>query len=251
ALYRKHFSSDCLFIQFFGAAEAPGPVLLYFVDTEMQLPDNKVPLGYVAEGAEVLLFDENGEEVGNNRMGEIAVKSRYLALGYWRQPERTCTAFRPDPAGGDARIYYTGDLGRRLSDGGLEHLGRKDWQVKIRGYRIEVVEVERALLEMPAIAEAAVMPWEFQDRDARLVAYLVPAQDASVTVSELRRLLQEKLPEYMVPSAFVWLQALPLTPSGKINRRALPSPNQAMPVLEEPFVAPHTPVEQQVAASWS
>jgi amino acid adenylation domain-containing protein len=251
ALYRKHFSSDCLFIQFFGAAETPGPVLLYFVDAEIQLPDNKVPLGYVAEGAEVLLFDENGEEVGQNRIGEIAVKSRYLAFGYWRQPELTQAVFRPDPSGGDARIYLTGDLGRRLSDGCLEHLGRKDWQVKIRGYRIEVVEVERALLEIPAIAEAAVMPWEFQDRDARLVAYLVPAQDASVTVSELRRLLQAKLPEYMVPSAFVRLHALPLTPSGKIDRRALPSPNQAMPVLEEPFVAPRTPVEQQVAASWS
>ena len=155
ALCRKHFSSDCFFINGFGAAETPGPVLLYFVNTEMRLPDNKVPLGYVVEGAEVLLFDENGEEVGNNRMGEIAVKSCYLALGYWRQPERTRTAFRPDPSGGDARIYYTGDLGRWLPDGCLEHLGRKDWQVKIRGHRIEVVEVERALLEIPQ----SLKPW--------------------------------------------------------------------------------------------
>ena len=251
ALYRKHFSSDCLFIHCFGATETPGPVLLYFIDTEMRLPDNKVPLGYVAEDAEVLLFDENGEEVGNNRMGEIAVKSRYLALGYWRQPELTQAVFRPDPAGGEARIYHTGDLGRRLSDGCLEHLGRKDWQVKIRGHRIEVVEVERALLEIPAIAEAVVMPWEFQERDTRLVAYFVPAKDSGVAVNEVRHFLQAKLPEYMVPSAFVRLHALPLTPSGKIDRRALPSPNQAMPVLEEPFVAPRTPVEQQMAASWS
>ena len=190
----------------------------------MRLPDNKVPLGYVVEGAEVLLFDENGEEVGNNRMGEIAVKSCYLALGYWRQPERTRTAFRPDPSGGDARIYYTGDLGRRLPDGCLEHLGRKDWQVKIRGHRIEVVEVERALLEIPAIAEAVVMPWEFQERDTSLVAYFVPAKDSVVAVHEVRRFLQAKLPEYMVPSAFVRLHALPLTPNGKVDRHALPTP---------------------------
>jgi amino acid adenylation domain-containing protein len=250
ARYRKHFSSDCLFIHGFGATET-GPVLFYFIDAKMRLPDNNVPLGYVAEGAEVLLLDENGAEVGNNRMGEIAVKSRYLALGYWRQPELTQAVFGPDPSGGDARIYQTGDLGRRLSDGCLEHLGRKDWQVKIRGHRIEVVEVERALLELPTITEAVVMPWEFPERDTRLVAYFVPARDSGVAVNEIRHCLQAKLPGYMVPSAFVQLHALPLTPSGKIDRRALPSPNQARPVLEEPFVAPRTPVEQQVAASWS
>src|SRR5215510_10650639 len=178
ALYRKHFSSDCLFVHGFGATET-GPVLLYFVDTEMPLPDgNKVPLGYVTEDAEVLLFDENGAEVGNDRMGEIAVQSRYLALGYWRQPELTQAVFRPDPRGGDARIYYTGDLGRRSPDGCVGYLGRKDWRVKIRGHTIEVVEVERALLEIPAIAQAAVMPWEFHDRDMRLVAYFVPVKDA-------------------------------------------------------------------------
>jgi amino acid adenylation domain-containing protein len=248
ALYRKHFSSDCLFIHGFGATET-GPVLNYFIDPEMRLPDNTVPLGYVAKDAEVLLLDENDEEVGHNRPGEIAVKSRYLACGYWRQPELTQAVFRPDPDGGEARIYHTGDLGRRLPDGCLEHLGRKDWQVKIRGHRIEVVEVERALLELPTIAEAVVMPQEFQDRDTRLVAYFVPAKDAGVAVNEIRHFLQAKLPGYMVPSAFVQLHALPLTPSGKIDRRALPSPTQARPVLEEPFVAPHTPVEQQVAAS--
>jgi acyl carrier protein len=138
-----------------------------------------------------------------------------------------------------------------LPDGGLEHLGRKDWQVKIRGHRIEVVEVERALLELPAVAEAVVIPQEFHERDTRLVAYLVPAKDSGIAVNEVRHFLQAKLPGYMVPSTFVQLHALPLTPTGKIDRRALPSPNQARPMLEEPFVAPRTPIEQQVAASWA
>jgi amino acid adenylation domain-containing protein len=250
ALYRQHFASDCLFIHGFGATET-GPVLNYFIDPKTQLPDGTVPLGYVADDAEVLLLDENDAEVGHNRIGEIAVQSRYLARGYWRQPELTEAVFRPDPAGGEARTYYTGDLGRRLPDGCMEHLGRKDWQVKIRGHRIEVVEVERALLEIPTVAEAVVMAQEFPGRDTRLVAYYVPAQDAGIAVNEVRHLLQAKLPGYMVPSVFVPLTALPLTPSGKIDRRALPSPSQARPMLEEPLVAPRTPIEQQVADSWA
>jgi non-ribosomal peptide synthetase component F/acyl carrier protein len=242
ALYRKHFSPHCLFVHGFGSTET-GPVLFYFADQEVPLPDRKVPLGYVTDDAEVMLFNENGEEVGKNCMGEIAVKSRYLALGYWRQLELTRAVFRQDPSGGDARIYHTGDLGRWLPDGCLEHLGRKDWQVKIRGHRIEVGEVERVLLEIPAVAETVVMPWEFQQRDMRLVAYVVPAKDSSVAANEVRRFLQAKLPEYMVPSAFVLLEALPLTPNGKVDRQALPTPNQSRPELETTFVAPHTAVE--------
>ena len=99
-----------------------------------------------------------------------------VVLGYWRQPERTQAVFRPDPSGGEARIYHTGNLGRQLPDGCMEYLGRRDWQVKIRGHRIEVVEVERALLEIPAIAEAVVIPGEFQEGDTRLVACFVPAK---------------------------------------------------------------------------
>jgi amino acid adenylation domain-containing protein len=251
ALYRKFFPVDCLFIHGFGGTET-GPVLLYVVDKEMRLPHaHKVPLGYATEDAEVLLFDENGEEVGDDRVGEIAVKSRYLTLGYWRQPEHTRAVFRPDPSGGDARIYHTADLGRRLPDGCLEHLGRKDWQVKIRGHRIEVAEVERALLEMPAIAEAVVMSWEFNEGDARLVAYVVPEENSVIAVHELRCFLQAKLPEYMLPSTFVLLHALPLTPNGKIDRQALPPPNQSRPELETPFVAPRTAVETVLTGIWA
>jgi acyl-coenzyme A synthetase/AMP-(fatty) acid ligase len=202
----------------------------------MQFSEKRLPLGYVADGAEVMVCDDRGEDVGETGIGEIAVKSRYLAVGYWRQPELTQAVFRPDPSGTDARIYAMGDLGRRVSDGGLEYLGRKDWQVKIRGYRIEVREVERALLDMPAITDAVVIPWEAPERDPRLVAYVVPASAAGVTVSEMRRVLRATLPEYMVPSAFVRLPALPLTPGGKIDRRALPEPDVAMLLPEERFV---------------
>jgi len=238
-----------LFIHGFGGTET-GPVLLYFIDKETQFTGNNVPLGYGVEDTEVLLLDANAEEVGNDRIGEIVVKSRYLALGYWRQPELTRVVFRPDPSGGDVRLYHTGDLGRRLPDGTLEHLGRKDWQLKIRGHRIEVAEVESALLDIPAVAEAVVMPWEFQEKDTRLVAYFVLAQDATVTVNEVRRLLQAKLPEYMVPSAFVPLDTLPLTPNGKADRRALPTPDWSRSALENAFVVPRTPWGVLLAETW-
>jgi amino acid adenylation domain-containing protein len=249
-LYRQHFPSECLLIHGFGGTEM-GTALFYFVDQKTRFTGNKVPLGYVIEEVEVLLLDENGAEVGNDCIGEITVKSRYLALGYWRQPELTQAVFRPDPSGGDARLYHTGDLGRRLADGCLEHFGRKDWQVKIRGYRIDVGEIERALLEVPAVAEAVVMSKEFQERDTRLVAYVVPTKDSAVAVNEVRRFLQAKLPEYMVPSTFVRLDALPLAPNGKVDRQALPPPNQSRPELATTFVAPRTAVETELAGVWA
>jgi amino acid adenylation domain-containing protein len=251
ASFRRHFAEHCVLVPFFGAAEMPGPVLLHCVDKQIRLPVNSLPLGYAVQGSEVLLCDESGREVADNHVGEIAVKSRYLALGYWRRPELTQAVFRPDPCGTEARVYYTGDLGRRLSDGAVEFLGRKDWQLKIRGFRIEPGEVERVLLEMPAVAEAVVVPWERQDRDARLVAYVVPAQEGGVMADRMRRFLRARLPQHMVPSAFVVLPALPRTPSGKIDRRALPDPELSMSLPDASFVPPRSPLEREVAASWS
>ncbi|MFQ5907077.1 MAG: phosphopantetheine-binding protein, partial [bacterium] len=133
----------------------------------------------------------------------------------------------------------------------LIHMGRKDFQVKIRGYRIEVAEIEIALFDHADIKEAVVVAREDRRGDKRLVAYLVPAGQPAPTVSELRRALAETLPDYMIPSVFVTLDALPLTPTNKIDRRALPAPGTARPELENPFVAPRTPVEQTLVNIWS
>src|SRR5207249_4371061 len=122
------------------------------------------------------LLDDAGEEVEPGDTGEIAVRSRYLAPGYWRKPELTRAVFLPDPTGGSARIYRTGDLGRMLPDGCLVHLGRKDLQVKSRGHRIEVAEIEMALLDLGAFKEVAVVAQPDRFGDQRLVAYLVPAR---------------------------------------------------------------------------
>jgi len=139
----------------------------------------------------------------------------------------------------------------RSPDGRLEHLERKDFQVKIRGYRIEVDEIESALLSLDTVKEAFVVFWEDGSGNKRQVAYLVPTGQVEPTASELRRGLAENSPDHMVPSVFVFLGSLPLTPTGKVDRRALPAPDRARPDLENAFVAPRTPAEEVLARIWA
>ena len=249
-LYKNHFSPECIFVHRMGATEA-GNLRWYFIDKATPIDGTRVPVGYPVDHKEILLLDESGEDVGHNCIGEIAVKSRYLSLGYWRKPQLTQAKFLPDPEGGDKRIYRTGDLGRMAPDGCLFHLGRKDFQVKVRGYRVEVNEIEMALLEHAAIKEAAVVGREIQSGDRRLVAYFVPTREPAATVTELRNFLKDRLPDYMIPSAFVMLPALPLTPNGKVDRLALPAPQDTRPELDTPFAAPRTPIEEELAGIWA
>ena len=149
------------------------------------------------------------------------------------------------------RLYKTGDLARYLPDGNIELLGRVDHQVKIRGFRIELGEIENLLSQQPAVREAVVVAREDVPGEKRLVGYVVPSQEPAPLTSELRAFLQQKLPDYMVPSAFVLLQSLPLTPNGKIDRQALPVPDQSRTKLESSFVAPRNQVEELVAGIWA
>ena len=209
-----------------------------------------MPVGYPVEGIELLLIDENGKEVGDDQIGEIVVRSRYLALGYWRRPDLTEAKFFPDPEGGDKRIYRTGDLGRRRSDGRFEHLGRSDSRVKIRGFFVETVEVESVLVRHPAVREAVVLARQDGSGDKKLVAYIVP-QARTPTVGELRIYLKETLPDYMIPSAYVLLDTMPLTTTGKIDRQALPDFDKARLPLDLPYVRPGTRLEKELAKIWS
>ena len=226
-LGREHFSSSCIFVNTLGATEA-STLRQYFMDRETQIPSNNVPVGYSTQDTEVVLQDENGQEVGENQIGEIIVTSRYLSLGYWNNPDLTKTRFSASPDGEDKRCYRTGDLGYMLPDGCLIHLGRKDFQTKLRGYRIDIAEIEGALLEVNNVTEAAVMLREDRPGDQRLVAYVVPTGNPIPTTSTIRHALAETLPIYMIPSVFVILKALPLLPSGKVNRQALPTPGVAV-----------------------
>ena len=248
-LYKKHFSPDCIFVNRLGSSEL-NVIRRYFIDKNTEITGSIVPIGYAVEDTEILLLDDDGKDVGFNKEGEIVIKSRYLSPGYWRQPDITQAKFQPDPEGGDARLYYTGDLGLMLPDGCLLHMGRKDFQVKVRGFRIEVGEIEMALLGHDAIKETAVWVHEEQSGDKRLVGYLVPSGKQMPNVTELRQFLARTLPEYMIPSTFITLDALPLTPNGKLDRLALPSPDTTRPELAGVFVAPRDELEHKLIRIW-
>ncbi|MFC1713743.1 amino acid adenylation domain-containing protein [Candidatus Poribacteria bacterium] len=249
-LYKKHFSEDCILVNGLSSTET-GSMRKYFIDKETIITDARVPVGYPVENKEVLLLGDDGGKVGHKRYGEIAVKSRYTATGYWRKQEITRKAFLPDPEGGNERIYRTGDLGRMFPDGRLVHMGRSDFQIKIRGYRIEPAEIEMALLDLCEIKEAVVLAVDNLSDDQRLVAYIVPSGQSIPTATQLRRELAQKLPDYMIPSAFVIMDSLPLVANGKVNLQALPAPGTERPELDTPFAAPRTPAEMEVAGIWS
>lgn len=250
-LYKWHFSPDCVLVNRFGATET-GNIAWYFMNKQTGMPSGTVPVGYAIEDTDVLLLDETGKEVGNNQIGEIAVKSAYLPSSYWRRPDLSGDVFSPVPGAPGSMTYRTGDMGRRLADGCLLHLGRKDLQVKIRGYRVDPGEVEGALLDHPAVAAAVVMARQDNLGDRCLVAYYVAASAPAPANSTLRHFLEARLPAYMVPTAFIRLEALPLKPSGKLDREALPEPNRLQPDGEAlPIAEPRTSVEETLVTIWT
>jgi acyl carrier protein len=210
------------------------------------------PLGRPLGNTEVYVLDKGQAVVPVGVVGELYIGGAGLARGYLNQAELTAAKFVKHPFSGEgARLYRTGDLVRYLSDGRLEFVGRLDSQVKVRGYRVELGEVETVLSRHSGVKECVVVAREEESGDKRLVAYVVAATGVAFTPSELRSYLKEKLPEYMVPSAFVELGELPLTGNGKVDHHALPVPDYEFQKLETAYVAPRTPTEEKVAAIWS
>jgi amino acid adenylation domain-containing protein len=249
-MYKQHFAPSCVLVNRFGTTET-GNISWYFMDKQSPVLSGQVPVGCSVEDTAVVLLNDTGKRLENDQIGEIAVKSRYLSPGYWRRPDLTSASFSSDPADPETKIYRTGDMGRILPDGCLLHLGRKDFQVKIRGYRVEVGEVERMLLEHSAIAATVVAARSDHLEGKRLVAYYVCADTPPPTSSTLRNFLAARLPTYMVPSAFVRLEALPRTPSGKVDRRALPEPGSEAPDADVPIAPGRTPVEKELVQIWN
>ena len=208
-------------------------------------------MGYAVDDVVVMVLDESGRELGRNQTGEIAVRSAYLSPGYWRRPDLTSEAFSPASGSPRETVYRTGDLGQLLADGCLLHLGRKDSQVKVRGYRVELGEVERTLMDHPAVTASAVSTWQEGAQDARLVAYYVAGDAPAPAPGSLRTFLESRLPGYMVPAAFVRLDALSVTPNGKVDRAALPSPVFASANADAGVEKPQTSVERALADIWS
>ncbi len=208
------------------------------------------PIGRAVDNFQLYVLDKNWQAVPIGVPGELCVGGVGLARGYLKRPHLTADKFIPDPFSGrkGSRLYRTGDLVRYLPDGNLEFMGRIDFQVKLRGFRIELGEIEAVLTKHDSIRDAAVLVREDTPGDQRLVAYYVSEDGADISGAELRGYLKQQVPDYMVPSIFVVLETMPLTPSGKVDRKALPKPDQTRRDLESEYVAPRNENEEKLAA---
>ena len=211
-------------------------------------PQGRQTIGRPLSNQQIYLLDAHGQPVPIGVPGELHIGGSGLARGYWGQPELTAQRFIPNPFRPGERLYQTGDLARYYEDGNLEFLGRLDHQVKVRGHRIELGEIETQLRRHPAVAEVVVTVREDEPGDKRLVAYVVPAGGAKGDVRAWRNFLKQSLPNFMMPSQFVVLEALPRTPNGKVDRKALPAP--ARGELDNDYAAPQTQAEELLAGIW-
>ncbi|MDQ3802878.1 MAG: amino acid adenylation domain-containing protein, partial [Acidobacteriota bacterium] len=212
--------------------------------------DGPVPIGRPISNTTVWLLDADMQPVPIGVAGELYIGGDGLARGYLGRPALTAEKFVPHPFADGQRLYRTGDLARYLPDGRVEFLGRFDQQVKIRGFRVELGEIEAALSEHAAVRECVVVAREGGPGEKRLVAYVVAEGEGSRAVEELRGLLQQRLPDYMMPSAFVLLDSLPLTPNGKVNRAALPAPDASRPQPTDSYIGPRDNLEMKLCQMW-
>ncbi|MGJ5628680.1 non-ribosomal peptide synthetase [Nostoc sp. CALU 1950] len=240
---------DCLIFNHYGPTEATVGVTTFAVQNNQASHNSKtVPLGRPLGNIQIYLLDQQLQPVPIGVPGELYIGGASLVRGYLNRPELTAERFIANTFGNSKcdRLYKTGDLARYLPDGNIEFIGRLDNQVKIRGFRIELSEIEMVLCQHPEVQQAVVLLRE----DKRLIAYIVPKQKQTPSVSNMHRFLREKLPEYMMPSAFVILKALPLMPNGKVNRSALPEPDGYRPELEATYQPPQTEIEEAIAIIW-
>jgi len=253
ALLWKGLCPEARLINEYGPTETVVGCIIHEVgNTSDLLGKADVPIGRPIANTQIYILDARQQPVPIGVAGEIYIGGAGVARGYLNRPELSTERFVADSFGGtpDSRLYRTGDLARWRTDGSIEYLGRNDFQVKIRGFRIELGEIEACLLGMSGVKEAAVLAREDAPGDKRLVAYLVPHDGIQLAPAELRQELALTLADYMVPAAFVLLDALPLTPNGKLDRTALPQPGQAA-VTSRAYEAPQGEVEAAIAASWS
>lgn len=237
----------------FGPTECSDDVTHHLIEVLPAQAASSMPIGRAIGNTRLYVLDDGMKPVPIGVSGELYVGGVGVGRGYLAEAARTAEAFVPDPFSKQPgeQLYKTGDVARYLADGILEFLGRRDSQVKLRGYRIELGEIEAVLSQQPEVRECAVLAREDIPGNARLVAYVARQPEQACPAEELQSRMKEMLPEYMVPAAFVFLEALPLTPNGKLDRQSLPSPRENQLMAETTYVAPRTPIETELAAIWS
>ena len=245
---RRHLPPDAVVIHQLTSSETTAVTRLA-IRGDVELAGEILPVGYPIEPEEVTLVGADGQPIVGEGDGELVMRSRYLARGYWNQPELTAQRFQVDRADPRCRIFRMGDLVRRRADGLFDLLGRNDQQVKIRGYTVNLEAVEAALARLPGVQETAVVAQSTR-HDTVLVAYICMAA-AGFSSTLLRTALAQELPAYMVPARFICMDALPRHANGKVDRASLPPPGRSRPELAAPFVSPRSELEQQIAGIWT
>mgnify|MGYP001794468810 CR=1 FL=1 len=261
------YAPSCHIFNHYGPTETTVGALTYPISqttlTSKPPQQETVPIGRPIANAQIYLLTADLQPVPIGVPGEIYIGGAGIARGYLNRPQLTAERFLSNPFAQQAEsslngvsllaptLYKTGDLARYQPDGTIEFLGRMDHQVKIRGYRIELGEVENAIRQHSMVQETVVLARAAQSGNQRLVAYVVPKKQSNLAVSNIRDILREKLPDYMMPAAFVLLKTLPLTPNGKLDRQALPAPELTQQEREVPFVAPTTDAEKTLAQIWT
>ena len=212
-----------------------------------------VPIGRPISNTQVYILDQSRNPVPIGVAGELYTGGDGLARGYWNRPELTAEKFvlhQFAPDGPCQHLYRTGDYARYLRDGNIEFLGRADGQIKIRGFRVELGEIETALSKCPGVKECVVNCAGARAGETRLIAYFTPSGKRPPKHGQLRTFLEERLPEYMLPSAFVQMETLPLTQNGKVDRRALPEPERSRPSMEKKYASPRDAIELELTKIW-
>jgi amino acid adenylation domain-containing protein len=252
AAWRKHAATGVRFCAAYGPTEATITATVFDPVPGFESATDCMPIGKPVANAEVYVLDQSLRNVTDGETGELHIGGIGLARGYLNQPELSAERFIGNPFNGqkDSRLYKTGDLARRSPSGDLEFCGRIDDQLKIRGFRIEVGEIENVLRQHPAARAVVVIGREDGSGEKKLVAYVVVSNDNRPTSEDLRKFLQARLPEYMVPAAFVMLKSLPLTPGGKVDRRQLPPPEIERDEADKKYVAPRNDMERRLVEIW-
>lgn len=249
-LFKRHTVPGTIFSNGYGASEG-GIYSLGALDHDAMVTTPLVPMGKALSFVEVSIVDGQGQPLPPDQPGEIVLRSPMTADAYWKMPELSAKKFLPDPDGGRRRIFRTGDLGTIGLDGTIMHLGRVDDEVKVNGNRVSIPLVENAMLGCPGIQNAVVqLHTRDHDGSACLAGYYVASTDDRSSPATIREHLHERLPAYMVPSYLTRLESIPLNATGKVDRFALPKPDEAQRGSDQPFVAPRSEIEKQIAAIW-
>jgi amino acid adenylation domain-containing protein len=249
-LFRDRLPQSCL-VNLYGTSEAADDTT-YFDITASDSELSPVPIGRPIANTQLYVLDQYLQLVPIGVPGELYVGGSSLTRGYLNHPDLTAEKFIPHPFSDqpDARLYKTGDIVRYRTDSNVEYIGRSDHQVKLHGVRMELGEIEIRLSQHPDVHQTVVIVREDVPGEPRLTAYIVPTELPGPPIGELRHFLEKQLPMAMIPSAFVMLETLPQTPSGKVDRQALPQPTPLRPNLEERYIAPRNALEEQVATIW-